>query len=154
MKSRILRGRRALREVLEPLLGEHEPRTSSHGAAHGSAHGAMVEPRPSPFGDAYSAARRVNDSSQTGSLRASGRACMKCTTVRTKRGGYLMTLSLNGVRRRTRTDWRALNGCTCAAGVRLPQVIGFAFAHAENVPPADLAARIRWPAQSQQSQDC
>jgi RNA polymerase sigma-70 factor (ECF subfamily) len=71
VKSRILRGRRALREVLEPLLGEHESRTSSHGAAHGSAHAAIVEPRPSPFGDAYSAARRVNDSSQTGSLRAS-----------------------------------------------------------------------------------
>ena len=71
VKSRILRGRRALREVLEPLLGEHEDRTSSHGAAHGGAHGAMAEPRPSPFGDAYSAARRATDSSQTGSLRAS-----------------------------------------------------------------------------------
>ncbi len=60
VKSRILRGRRALREVLEPLLREHEPRTSSHG----SAHAAMVERHASPFGDAYSAARRVNDCSQ------------------------------------------------------------------------------------------
>src|SRR6478672_9441923 len=64
VKSRILRGRRALREVLEPLLGEHEPRSSSNDAARSSAHGSMVEPRPSPFGDAYSAARRLNDSSQ------------------------------------------------------------------------------------------
>ncbi len=78
VKSRILRGRRALRQVLEPLLREHEPRTTSHGAsgsashsAHGSAHGSVVEPQPSPFGDAYSAARRVNDSSQGSSLRTS-----------------------------------------------------------------------------------
>src|SRR5580692_8147971 len=56
VKSRILRGRRALRQVLEPLLREHESHTSSHGGAHG----AVVEPQPSPFGDAYSAARRVN----------------------------------------------------------------------------------------------
>jgi len=65
VKSRILRGRRALRQVLEPLLREQAPRASAHGA--------MVEPRPSPFGDAYSAARRVNDSSQEhdGSLRSS-----------------------------------------------------------------------------------
>ena len=55
VKSRILRGRRALREVLEPLLGEHESRTTSHGS--------VAEPQPSPFGDAYSAARRMNDSS-------------------------------------------------------------------------------------------
>jgi len=78
VKSRILRGRRALRQVLEPLLREHEPLTSSHAAApsgtpHGSAHGSVVEPQPSPFGDAYSAARRVNDSSheERNSLRAS-----------------------------------------------------------------------------------
>jgi RNA polymerase sigma-70 factor (ECF subfamily) len=80
VKSRILRGRRALRLVLEPLLREHEPRAGSqatvHGAvqgsaSHGSAHSSVVEPQPSPFGDAYSAARRVNDSSQESSLRAS-----------------------------------------------------------------------------------
>jgi RNA polymerase sigma-70 factor (ECF subfamily) len=76
VKSRILRGRRALRQVLEPLLREHEPRVSSHGAAdgsapHASAHSSVVEPRPSPFGDAYSAARRINDSSEESSLRGS-----------------------------------------------------------------------------------
>jgi len=86
VKSRILRGRRALRQVLEPLLREHEPHASSQGAANGSsqnavprsAGNAIVEPQPSPFGDAYSAARRVNgsfkvDSSdeQRNSLRAS-----------------------------------------------------------------------------------
>jgi hypothetical protein len=31
----------------------------------------VVEPRPSPFGDAYSAARRINDSSEESSLRGS-----------------------------------------------------------------------------------
>ena len=71
VKSRILRGRRSLRQVLGPLLGEHASRIASNGGARGSAHGAMAEPRPSPFGDAYSAARRVNDSSQGSSLRAS-----------------------------------------------------------------------------------
>jgi RNA polymerase sigma-70 factor, ECF subfamily len=78
VKSRILRGRRALRQVLEPLLGAHESRNASHNAArrsapHGSAHGSVVEPQPSPFGDAYSAARRINDSSeeQGSSLRVS-----------------------------------------------------------------------------------
>jgi RNA polymerase sigma-70 factor (ECF subfamily) len=82
VKSRILRGRRALRQVLEPLLREHEPRASSHAAVHATgqdtAHGARVEPQPSPFSDAYSAARRVKgsfkgDSSdvQGNSLRAS-----------------------------------------------------------------------------------
>ena len=76
VKSRILRGRRALRQVLEPLLREHEPRVASHGAvdgsgSQGSAHSSVVEPQPSPFGDAYSAARRINDSSQESSLRAS-----------------------------------------------------------------------------------
>jgi RNA polymerase sigma-70 factor (ECF subfamily) len=82
VKSRILRGRRALRQVLEPLLREHKPRDSSHAAVHATgqdtAHGARVEPQPSPFSDAYSAARRVNgsfkgDSSdvQGNSLRAS-----------------------------------------------------------------------------------
>jgi len=71
VKSRILRGRRSLRQVLEPLLGEHESRTFSHGQAYGNGHGAVAEPRPSPFGDACSAARRIHDSSQGNSLRAS-----------------------------------------------------------------------------------
>jgi hypothetical protein len=30
----------------------------------------VVEPQPSPFGDAYSAARRISDSSEESSLRA------------------------------------------------------------------------------------
>ncbi|MGH7836401.1 MAG: sigma-70 family RNA polymerase sigma factor, partial [Candidatus Binataceae bacterium] len=61
VKSRVLRGRRALRQVLEPLLSERELHTS---------HGAVAEPQPSPFGDAYSAARRIQDSSHDQSLRA------------------------------------------------------------------------------------
>jgi RNA polymerase sigma-70 factor (ECF subfamily) len=75
VKSRILRGRRALRQVLEPFLREQESHTSSHSVAHSSAHNAgassVVEPQPSPFGDAYTAARRVHDSSheQNNSLR-------------------------------------------------------------------------------------
>ena len=80
VKSRILRGRRSLRQVLEPLLKEHETHSASHAAAHSAAqavahngsHGPIAEPQPSPFGDAYAAARRVNDSSheQDDSLRA------------------------------------------------------------------------------------
>jgi len=64
VKSRILRGRRALRQVLEPLLGDQELHAPSHSAAPKSAHASIVEPQPSPFGDAYTAARRVNDFSQ------------------------------------------------------------------------------------------
>ena len=77
VKSRILRGRRALRQVLEPLLREHEPHIASHSVIHVSAQiagaSSVVEPQPSPFGDAYTAARRVKDSSQeqSDSLRAS-----------------------------------------------------------------------------------
>ena len=72
VKSRILRGRRALREILAPLLGGLEPRSfsrsaeqteanSAHDVSRGNAHNAMVEPQPSPFGDAYSASRRGSD---------------------------------------------------------------------------------------------
>ncbi|MGA2095726.1 MAG: sigma-70 family RNA polymerase sigma factor [Candidatus Acidiferrum sp.] len=74
VKSRILRGRRALKEVLEPMLREHDSHSFSlsqgnvhgieHNALHDSAHGAWAERQPSPFGDAYSAARRMNDSSR------------------------------------------------------------------------------------------
>jgi RNA polymerase sigma-70 factor (ECF subfamily) len=64
VKSRILRGRRALRQVLEPLLRDHEPRNASHGVGHSGGPSSVVEPQPSPFGDAYSAARRLNDFSQ------------------------------------------------------------------------------------------
>jgi len=67
VKSRILRGRRALKEILEPLLADRSAvhqQTNSHGAA--------AEPQPSPFGDAFTAARRMavsieNDSPRTNS---------------------------------------------------------------------------------------
>src|SRR6266404_1122190 len=56
VKSRILRGRRALKEILEPLLGAHQ----IHGShAQTSSHGSVSEPQPSPFGDAFSAARQI-----------------------------------------------------------------------------------------------
>ena len=59
VKSRILRGRRALKEILEPLLGGHQ----THGShAQTASHGSVSEARPSPFGDAFSAARRVTHS--------------------------------------------------------------------------------------------
>lgn len=57
VKSRILRGRRVLRELLEPVLGsglQHAPESHS---AHPAA-------QPSPFSDAFSAARRKTVSSQ------------------------------------------------------------------------------------------
>ncbi len=61
VKSRILRGRRALKELLEPLLGarlihDSRPQTSSHGN--------VSEARPSPFSDAFYAARRVTITSE------------------------------------------------------------------------------------------
>jgi RNA polymerase sigma-70 factor (ECF subfamily) len=81
VKSRILRGRRALKEILEPLLSETKVERQLHGAhAKTSSHGSVAESRPSPFGDAFSAARRVapvgghravNVSSQSMSPRAS-----------------------------------------------------------------------------------
>jgi RNA polymerase sigma-70 factor, ECF subfamily len=77
VKSRILRGRRALRQVLEPLLGENESRStggeeqaSAVSTPHNSAHGSRVAPQPSPFGDAYSAARRLANSLDETSLQA------------------------------------------------------------------------------------
>jgi len=68
VKSRILRGRRALKEILEPLLGRPEWHSRQE-AAHTSSHGAVAELQPSPFGDAYTAARRVSVSTQSTSLR-------------------------------------------------------------------------------------
>jgi RNA polymerase sigma-70 factor (ECF subfamily) len=62
VKSRILRGRRALKEILEPLLGGH-PIHDGH--AQTSSHGNVSEARPSPFGDAFSAARRVTHFSES-----------------------------------------------------------------------------------------
>src|SRR2546421_6167367 len=68
VKSRILRGRRSLKEILEPLLGAHQ----IHGShAQTSSHGNVSEAQPSPFGDAFSAARRVTVSSHGTSPRAS-----------------------------------------------------------------------------------
>src|SRR5712692_3919215 len=61
VKSRILRGRRALKDLLGPLLGTGE--FHSH-RAQTSTHGAIAEPQPSPFSDAFTAARQVTVSSQ------------------------------------------------------------------------------------------
>jgi RNA polymerase sigma-70 factor (ECF subfamily) len=61
VKSRILRGRRALKEILEPLLGARQI-PARH--AQTSSHGNVSEAQPSPFGDAFSAARRVTFSSE------------------------------------------------------------------------------------------
>jgi hypothetical protein len=60
VKSRILRGRRALKEILQPLLSDQE----SHAATdHGNPHAAPEKPshsakraQQSPFKDAYAAA--------------------------------------------------------------------------------------------------
>jgi RNA polymerase sigma-70 factor, ECF subfamily len=68
VKSRILRGRRALKEILEPLLLEanaHHPHTQT------SSHGSVSEPQPSPFTDAFTVARRITTSEQSTSPRAS-----------------------------------------------------------------------------------
>jgi len=89
VKSRILRGRRALKDILEPFLGE--PAADSNAAERvadvqksaihvnkevrvKSSHGAVADPQPSPFTDAYSAARRVRASSQDVYLGASSAA--------------------------------------------------------------------------------
>jgi len=88
VKSRILRGRRALKEILEPILSERNPaktmderntvRTTDECETHReraqtTSHSAVSEPRPSPFADAFSASRRVQVSSEgsSTSLRAS-----------------------------------------------------------------------------------
>jgi len=68
VKSRILRGRRALKDLLEPLLGSRE--LHSH-RAQTNTHGAIAEPQPSPFSDAFNAARQVTVSTQNASPRAS-----------------------------------------------------------------------------------
>jgi RNA polymerase sigma-70 factor, ECF subfamily len=61
VKSRILRGRRALKEILEPLLGAQQIHASR---AQTASHGNVSEAQPTPFGDAFSAARRVSLSSE------------------------------------------------------------------------------------------
>jgi len=68
VKSRILRGRRALKEILEPLLGDQQ----LHGAhQQTNSHGVVAEPQPSPFTDAFTAARRVAVSLESNSPGAS-----------------------------------------------------------------------------------
>jgi RNA polymerase sigma-70 factor, ECF subfamily len=78
VKSRILRGRRALREILEPLLGAGESAPADADAERGlhqrevrktSSHGVVAEPQPSPFADAFSAAWRAKVSSYSTSPR-------------------------------------------------------------------------------------
>jgi RNA polymerase sigma-70 factor, ECF subfamily len=78
VKSRILRGRRALKEILEPMLlepnAEKKPVRTNElarplGRAETFVHGAVVVPQPSPFGDASSAARRVSVASRSTSPR-------------------------------------------------------------------------------------
>ncbi|HKW57629.1 MAG TPA: sigma-70 family RNA polymerase sigma factor [Candidatus Acidoferrum sp.] len=76
VKSRILRGRRALREVLEPLLGELEPRSAPLPSGtrvarvREGAPSARVAPQPSPFHDACRASRCATDFEES-SLRKS-----------------------------------------------------------------------------------
>jgi RNA polymerase sigma-70 factor, ECF subfamily len=80
VKSRILRGRRALKEILEPML--NEPKAERKPARTSGpeipprhvetfVHGTVVVPQPSPFGDASSAARHVSVASQGKSPRVS-----------------------------------------------------------------------------------
>jgi RNA polymerase sigma-70 factor (ECF subfamily) len=85
VKSRILRGRRALKEILEPLLSEPgqqklkvEPsyqklkdEPGQQKSRHAStSHSSVAEPQPSPFTDASFASRRISDSPQSISPRA------------------------------------------------------------------------------------
>jgi RNA polymerase sigma-70 factor (ECF subfamily) len=67
VKSRILRGRRALKEILEPLLGDRV----LHAHAHTTSHGTVTEAQPSPFANAFSASRRVAHSTNDTHPRAS-----------------------------------------------------------------------------------
>lgn len=76
VKSRILRGRRALKEILEPLLSDRDTPARSeaktpHGIPRTTSHGNVRKPQPSPFGDAYSAAWRVSAPATGTSLAAS-----------------------------------------------------------------------------------
>ena len=67
VKSRILRGRRALKEILDPLLSDAN---AHHLHAQSSSHGNVSEPQPSPFTDAFTVARRVTVSEQSVSPQA------------------------------------------------------------------------------------
>ena len=68
VKSRILRGRRALKDVLEPLLGE---RNGEHDAARERNVAANSDKQASVFAAPLSAVREAQDSSIGSSLRAS-----------------------------------------------------------------------------------
>ena len=84
VKSRILRGRRALKQALEPLLGESESRSASaatpeqaqssaHQSAQAPSHGFVAgatTPLPASFAGAHISARSIEGSSQSVSLRA------------------------------------------------------------------------------------
>jgi RNA polymerase sigma-70 factor, ECF subfamily len=69
VKSRILRGRRALKEILEPLLGDREEH-AQRAQARTTSHGALSAQQSSSFADAFSAVRHIS-LSQGASLRTS-----------------------------------------------------------------------------------
>jgi hypothetical protein len=60
VKSRILRGRRALKEILQPLLSDHESHAATeHGTPHSTPEKSSLSPKRaqhSHFKDAYAAA--------------------------------------------------------------------------------------------------
>ena len=66
VKSRILRGRRALKEILQPLLAD---RAAVPSKGDEQVHGVVAESQPSPFADAFAAARRVAVSLESNSPR-------------------------------------------------------------------------------------
>jgi RNA polymerase sigma-70 factor (ECF subfamily) len=73
VKSRILRGRRALKEILEPLLSERETQSragSKSPQAIPKAHNAGKRGEASPSVDAFSAAWRINSRASVSSLSA------------------------------------------------------------------------------------
>jgi len=59
VKSRILRGRRALREILSPLLGEHELHAAAHRGGHLDAHPVLSQPPASPLENAMTQQQAV-----------------------------------------------------------------------------------------------
>lgn len=70
VKSRILRGRRALKEILAPLLSEHHAHASAqsrpqHTIAEATPQAPMKNAQPSPFADKYSAAWRATANNGT-----------------------------------------------------------------------------------------
>jgi hypothetical protein len=68
VKSRILRGRRALKEIIEPLLAEPKMENES---LQTNSHRVDVETQPSPYGDVCTAAGRIFGSAESDSPRAS-----------------------------------------------------------------------------------